>query len=250
MQGTLDLETYTDNALINEIRGHVDAWRDLPGGADWGVTSTTQRLLEHWRYHEFADQQPFFCQIEAIETLIWLTEVARSRRQHGHLWRSIEAANAEANPELVRIALKMATGAGKTTAMAMIIAWQTLNAVRTPGSDRFSRAFLVVTPGITIRDRLQVLYPEYSENYYRSREIVPNDMLGGIAKATIVITNYHAFQHRETVPARQASGSSWAEASKAALGTPEPLTISSQAWGQRSSSPPRSRRSVSSWLGW
>jgi type III restriction enzyme len=99
----------------------------------------------------------------------------------------------------VRIALKMATGAGKTTVMAMIIAWQTLNAVRTPGSDRFLRAFLVVTPGITIRDRLQVLYPEHSENYYRSREIVPNDMLGDIAKATIVITNYHAFQHRETV---------------------------------------------------
>jgi type III restriction enzyme len=198
-QGTLDLETYDDNAIINEIRSHVDAWRDLPGGADWGVTPTTQRLLEHWRHHEFTDQQPFFCQIEAIETLIWLTEVARNRRQHAHLWRSIHAANAEANPELVRLALKMATGAGKTTVMAMVIAWQTLNAVRTPGSDRFSRAFLIVTPGITIRDRLQVLYPEHPDSYYRSREIVPNDMLGDIAKATIVITNYHAFQHRETV---------------------------------------------------
>jgi type III restriction enzyme len=83
--------------------------------------------------------------------------------------------------------------------MAMVIAWQTLNAVRTPGSDRFSRAFLIVTPGITIRDRLQVLYPEHPDSYYRSREIVPNDMLGDIAKATIVITNYHAFQHRETM---------------------------------------------------
>ncbi len=198
-QGTLDLETYDDNAIINEIRSHIDAWRDLPGGADWGVTPTTQRLLEHWRRHRFNDQQPFFCQIEAIETLIWLTEVARTRRQHAHLWRSIHAANAEANPELVRLALKMATGAGKTTVMAMIIAWQTINAIRIPGSDRFSRAFLIVTPGITIRDRLQVLYPEHPDNYYRSREIVPNDMLGEIAKATIVITNYHAFQHRETV---------------------------------------------------
>jgi type III restriction enzyme len=93
----------------------------------------------------------------------------------------------------------MATGAGKTTVMAMIIAWQTLNAVRTPNSDRFSRAFLIVTPGITIRDRLQVLYPEHPENYYRSREIVPNDMLGDIGKATIVVTNYHTFQHRETM---------------------------------------------------
>jgi type III restriction enzyme len=93
--------------------------------------------------------------------LIWLTEVARSRRQHANLWRAINVANAEANPELFRIALKMATGAGKTTVMAMLIAWQTLNAVRMPGSDRFSRAFLIVTPGITIRDRLQVLYPEH-----------------------------------------------------------------------------------------
>ena len=155
-QGALPLETYSDSAIVNEIRGHVQAWRDLPGGADWGVTPTTQRLLEHWRGSNFSGHRPFFCQIEAVETLIWLTEVARSRRQYANLWRAIEAANAEANPELFRIALKMATGAGKTTVMAMIIAWQTLNAVRMPGSDRFSRAFLVVTPGITIKDRLQV----------------------------------------------------------------------------------------------
>ena len=92
------------------------------------------------------------------------------------LWLAIEAANAEANPELFRIALKMATGAGKTTVMAMIIAWQTLNAVRMPGFDRFSRAFLIVTPGITIKDRLQVLYPEHPESYYRARELLPNDI--------------------------------------------------------------------------
>lgn len=151
-QATLDLETYDENALIKEIRGHVDAWRELTA-ADWGVTPTTQHLLEHWRHGKFFNQLPFFCQIEAVETLIWLTEVARGRRQHAHLWRSIEAANAEANPELMRLALKMATGAGKTTVMAMIIAWQTLNAVRARNSDRFSRAFLVIAPGITIRRR-------------------------------------------------------------------------------------------------
>jgi type III restriction enzyme len=198
-QGALPLETYSDSAIVNEIRGHVDAWRGLSGEADWGVTPTTHRLLEHWRSSSFPGQRPFFCQIEAIETLIWLTEVARSRRQYANLWRSIDAANAEANPELFRIALKMATGAGKTTVMAMIIAWQTLNAVRSPNSDRFSRAFLIVTPGITIRDRLQVLYPEHPENYYGARELLPKDMLGDIAKAAIVITNYHAFQHREMV---------------------------------------------------
>jgi type III restriction enzyme len=153
----------------------------------------------HWRSPNFSGHRPFFCQIEAVETLIWLTEVARNRRQYANLWRAIDAANAEANPELFRIALKMATGAGKTTVMAMIIAWQTLNAVRMPGSDRFSRAFLIVTPGITIKDRLQVLYPEHPESYYRARELLPNDMLGDIGKAAVVITNYHAFQHRETM---------------------------------------------------
>ncbi len=204
-QGSLALETYSDNAIINEIRRHVDAWRDLPGGSDWGVTPSTQSLLEHWRTHDFANQIPFFCQIEAVETLIWLTEVARPRKQYAHLWRYLEAANAAANPELLRLALKMATGAGKTTVMAMIIAWQTINAVRMPNSERFSRAFLIVTPGITIRDRLQVLDPANRDNYYRTREIVPNEMMGDIAKAVIVITNYHAFQHRETLDASKVS---------------------------------------------
>ena len=198
-QGSLDLETYDDNAIINEIRRHVDDWRDLPGGADWGVTPTTQRLLEHWRHHPFANQKPFFCQVEAVETLIWLIEVARTKRQYAHLWRDIEARNLDANPELLRLALKMATGAGKTTVMAMLIAWQTLNAVRAPGSERFSKAFLIVTPGITIKDRLQVLLPEHPDSYYKSREIVPADMLAELQKASIVITNYHSFQHRETM---------------------------------------------------
>jgi type III restriction enzyme len=109
----------------------------------------------------------------------------------------LEAANAAANPELFRVALKLATGAGKTTVMAMMIAWQTLNAVRSPSSLLFSRAFLVVTPGITIRDRLQVLKPSHPDNYYAGRELVPTDMLMELGQARIVITNYHAFRRRE-----------------------------------------------------
>jgi type III restriction enzyme len=108
-------------------------------------------------------------------------------------------ANEQANPELVRLAMKMATGAGKTTVMAMLIAWQTVNAVRTPASSFFSRGFMIVTPGITIRDRLRVLLPEDPDNYYRTREILPTDMLPDIGKAKIVITNYHAFKQRETL---------------------------------------------------
>jgi len=112
-------------------------------------------------------------------------------------WEHIRNANAEANPELLRLALKLATGAGKTTVMTMIIAWQTINAARRPNSKTFSRGFLVVAPGITIRDRLRVLQPNDPDSYYRHREIVPPDMLGEIDRAKIVITNYHAFKPRK-----------------------------------------------------
>jgi hypothetical protein len=91
----------------------------------------------------------------------------------------------------MRLALKLATGAGKTTVMAMLIAWQTVNAVRKPTSRNFSRGFLIVAPGLTIRDRLRVLQPNDPDSYYMSRELVPNDMLGDIERAKIVITNYH-----------------------------------------------------------
>src|SRR5690606_26367479 len=101
------------------------------------------------------------------------------------------------NPELFRIALKLATGAGKTTVMAMLIAWQTVNAVRHPNSKAFTRGFLLVAPGITIKDRLRVLQPNDPDSYYESREIVPHDMLGDIKRAKIVITNDHAFELRE-----------------------------------------------------
>ena len=97
------------------------------------------------------------------------------------------------------LALKLATGAGKTTVMAMLIAWQTVNAVRRPGSRRFTRGFLVATPGLTIRDRLRVLQPNDPDSYYQSRELVPADMLGDLDRAKIVITNYHAFMQRETL---------------------------------------------------
>ena len=153
-------QEYTTNNLVNDIRSAVTNWRALPNPADWGVTPATQRLLLHWRRHSLQTVQPFFCQIEAVETAIWLAEVARRDRRYERFRKHLQSANEQANPELFRIALKMATGSGKTTVMAMLIAWQTINAVRTPGSGLFSRGFLVVTPGITIKDRLRVLQPE------------------------------------------------------------------------------------------
>ena len=111
----------------------------------------------------------------------------------------LAAANKDANPELTRLALKLATGAGKTTVMAMLIAWQTVNAVRHPSGKHFTRGFLVCAPGLTIKDRLRVLQPNDPDSYYASREIVPNDMLDDVNHAKIVITNFHAFKLRERI---------------------------------------------------
>jgi type III restriction enzyme len=194
-------QTYDLTSAINTIRGFVDRWRDIPNPNDWKVTPETARLLQHWRHHRFSNFRPFFCQVEAAETAIWLTEVApkSGKRERAVLERLVNANN-EANPELLRLALKMATGSGKTTVMAMLIAWQTFNSIRRPTSSRFTRGFLVVTPGITIRDRLRVLQPNDPDAYYDSRELVPNDMLGDLGRAEIVITNYHAFKLRERIP--------------------------------------------------
>ncbi len=191
-------QKYDPTPIINELRRHLDQWRAIKNPADWKVTPETARLLQHWRHHRFNSFRPFFCQIEAVETMIWLTEVAPKMGKLGHSFLDhLENANNDANPGLPRLALKLATGAGKTTVMAMIIAWQTINAVRRPNSQKFSRGFLVVTPGITIRDRLRVLKPNDPDSYYASRELAPNDLLSELEKAKIVITNYHAFKLRE-----------------------------------------------------
>ncbi|WP_156861327.1 BPTD_3080 family restriction endonuclease [Casimicrobium huifangae] len=192
-------QQYELTSIINEVRGHVEAWRSLPNPQQWQVTPETQRLLQHWRHHAFAGVRPFFCQVEAVETAIWLTEVAPLSRHGKRFIDHLAAANREANPDLMRLALKLATGAGKTTVMAMLIAWQTINAVRRPAGKSFTRGFLICAPGLTIRDRLRVLLPNDPDSYYKTRELVPGDLLDDLHRAKIVITNYHAFKLRERV---------------------------------------------------
>ena len=194
-------QQYEHTAIINAVRQQVDQWRKLQDPNQWQVTPETARLLRHWRHHQFTGIRPFFCQVEALETAIWLIEVApKAGRVGKRFLEHLINTNHEANPGLSRLALKLATGAGKTTVMAMLIAWQTINAVRRPQSSRFTRGFLVVTPGITIRDRLRVLQPNDPDSYYQSRELVPSDMLPDLEKAKIVITNFHAFKRRERLP--------------------------------------------------
>ena len=192
-------QQYDATSIINEVRGHVETWRSLPNPNQWQVTPETARLLQHWRHHKFGSVRPFFCQVEAVETAIWLNEVAPHFKSGKQLLDHLVSANKNANPELMRFALKLATGAGKTTVMAMLIAWQTINAVRHSGSKNFTRGFLVVAPGLTIKDRLRVLQPHDPDSYYASRELVPHDMLDDLKKAKIVITNYHAFKLRERI---------------------------------------------------
>lgn len=193
-------QAYDLSLYINSIRDKVSAWRKLPNPASWQVTPTTESLLKYWRHHQFHSIRPFFCQVEAVETAIWLAEVApKGNRQDRAFLEHLETVNGEANPDLLRVCFKLATGAGKTTVMAMLIAWQTLNAVRQPNSKRFTKDFLIVTPGITIRDRLRVLQPNDPDSYYSSRELVPSDMLQDLQKAKIVITNYHAFKPRTRI---------------------------------------------------
>lgn len=181
-----------ENTWINRVRFEVDRWR-IGGRA--GVSRTTTRLLDYWN-DSARENKLFFCQIEAVETAIYITEVAKKA---GDTWieNDLKRFNDDANPDLFRIALKMATGSGKTVVMAMLIAWQTLNKVANPQDARFSDSFLIVTPGITIRDRLRVLLPNDPNNYYRERDILPPDLMAELHKAKIVITNFHAFKQRE-----------------------------------------------------
>ncbi len=184
------------NDYINEVRAAVGAWRK--GGYE-GVTRVTRELLEYWQ-RPSRDRRLFFCQIEAAETAIYLTEcVGKAGKQY--LTNRRNEANEYANPGLDRMAFKMATGSGKTVVMAMLIAWHALNKIEYPQDARFGDSFLIVAPGITIRDRLRVLLPNEGDNYYRKLDVVPLDRMERLNRATIVITNFHAFLLREKVSA-------------------------------------------------
>ncbi|MGN6562679.1 MAG: BPTD_3080 family restriction endonuclease [Thermomicrobiales bacterium] len=181
-----------ENVFINRVRERVALWRR---GGYQGVTRTTARLLDYWQRPE-RERRLFFCQLEAVETIIYLTEAAG---RFGDQWieQELRDQNAGANPLLYRLAAKMATGTGKTVVMGMLIAWQALNKFANRQDRHFTDAFLIVTPGITIRDRLRVLLPSEPENYYRQLDLLPPELLTDLQQAKIIITNYHAFLPRE-----------------------------------------------------
>ncbi|QIK37333.1 DEAD/DEAH box helicase family protein [Caldichromatium japonicum] len=173
---------FVEIPLVNQIRPRVKPWREAGYP---GVSAITKRLLEHWRDpEEFDARRFFFCQLEAVETLIWLTEAPPAERV------GIEIPGD--GGDFVRQCCKMATGTGKTIVMAMVIAWHILNKVTNPQDVRFSKNVLVIAPGLTVKKRLEVLYPSAEGNYYEAFDIVPSALLDKLRQGKVLVRNWHA----------------------------------------------------------
>ena len=174
-------QQYDPTSIINEVRQNVDVWRALPNPNQWQVSPETARLLQHWRHQPFGSIRPFFCQVEAVETAIWLTEVAPQSKSGKRLLNHLARANKDANPELMRLALKLATGAGKTTVMAMLIAWQTINAVRRPGAlvHNSDRGRELAWPRLPSFDHLAIRHPE---RRHRVENLAPDPCLDSLCR--------------------------------------------------------------------
>jgi len=173
---------FVEIPLVNQIRPRVAAWRE---GGYPGVSAITKRLLDHWSDPEsFEARRFFFCQMEAMETLIWLTEAPAAERV------GIEIPSD--GGAFLRQCCKMATGSGKTIVMAMTIAWQVLNKVASPQDARFAKNVLVIAPGLTVKNRLAVLEPAASGNYYEAFDIVPSALLDRLRQGKVLVRNWHA----------------------------------------------------------
>ncbi len=177
-----DPGVFVEIPLVNRIRTRVKAWRraGYPG-----VTAVTKRLLDYWTDpEEFEDRRFFFCQLEAAETLIWLTEAPDSERVGINIPGD--------GGQFRRLCSKMATGSGKTVVMAMVIAWHVLNKAAYPQDARFTKNVLVVAPGLTIKNRLAVLKPSDPENYYEAFRVVPSPLLDRLRQGKVIVRNRHA----------------------------------------------------------
>ncbi len=181
-----DPGVFKEIPLVNQIRPRVKAWRSAGYP---GVTGITKRLLNYWNDpEEFARRRFFFCQLEAAETLIWLAEASASEK--------IGLQIPSDRGMFGRLCAKMATGSGKTVVMAMVIAWHVLNKVTYRQDVRFSRNILVVAPGLTVKNRLAVLKPTHTGNYYESFQVVPSSLLEKLRQGRIVVRNWHALNRK------------------------------------------------------
>ncbi|MGB3478059.1 MAG: DEAD/DEAH box helicase family protein [bacterium] len=173
--------------LPNKIRTRIKKWRNAGYP---GVTGITKKLLEYWYNPEERENKNFFfCQLEAIETMIWLTEASESEKTGVDIPSD--------GGDFKRICSKMATGSGKTVVMAMLVTWQVLNKITYPQDPRFSKYIFVVAPGLTVKNRLQVLMPATLGNYYEEFNIVPSGLWEKLREGRIRVINWHKL-HWET----------------------------------------------------
>lgn len=189
-----DIGQFIELPLVNRIRPRVKAWREAGYP---GVTGVTRKLLDHWNDKD-ARQYPFFyCQMDAIETLIWLTEAPDAEKvgidipSDGGAFR--------------RLCTKLCTGGGKTTVMAMLIAWMICNKVTYPQDKRFTKYVFIVAPGLTVKGRLQVLQTGGDDNYYVQFNIVPIGLMDKLHQGKVMITNWQApaWDSEETIAKRR-----------------------------------------------
>ena len=184
-----------ENELVNRIRAMVKRWRDekYPD-----ATAATRQLLFHWR-SETNEPRLFFAQVEAAETLIWLTEGNASRYPVlAEIRRELADANDDYNDGIYRLAVRMATGSGKTAVMGMVIAWHAVNAAASlRRDDRYTTLFLAMTPGHTVRERLQVLEPSHPNNVYDEMRLLPESKRSVLGGVRVRVLNWHAFQPRD-----------------------------------------------------
>ncbi len=175
-----DMGIFIELPLVNKIRPRVKAWRQ----ANYpGVSGITKRLLEHWHSDDQRRNPLFFCQLEAMETLIWFVEAPDSEKV------GIDVPGD--GGDFLRLCSKMATGSGKTIVMAMLIAWQVLNKVTYPQDSRFAKNILIIAPGLTVKNRLGVLMPDSLGNYYEEFGVIPTGLAEKLRQGRILIHNWH-----------------------------------------------------------
>ena len=190
-------EQRDDLPLVNALRNDVRRWR----AANYrNATNVTRELLRHWT-REDKERRLFFCQREAVETIIYIAEILQGCKKPGFnpqftkadLAKLVDSPNTPDIPDLIRYGCKMATGSGKTVVMAMLIAWAFCNRGKVPSDERFPAAALVVCPNLTIKERLQVLRPESPDNYYDAFELIPTKLRPLLNKGKVLVTNWHQF---------------------------------------------------------
>ncbi len=190
-------EQRDDLPLVNALRNDVRRWRSSNYR---NATNVTRELLRHWT-REDKERRLFFCQREAVETIIYIAEILQANKDvrfsqqftKADLAKLVDSPNTPDIPDLIRYGCKMATGSGKTVVMAMLIAWAFCNRGKVPSDDRFPAAALVVCPNLTIKERLQVLRPESPENYYDAFELIPTKLRPLLNKGKVLVTNWHQF---------------------------------------------------------